>query len=333
MLELDVGLEDLVADSCCGAEEHVGALDALGVGRDQQADGNSLAAFEETGSRGQEEQHRGGRVVDVRGALQDAVALAQHVDQAPPLVPPRVGRGQRARAVTVPIELVDRGVHSRHPEHAGIECLVEHVSHAVEFRAGGEGPVVGGAAKSHDGGAQIRMPKERGHIRAERQRVDLLDVAFRIGPVLELVERADHMLARHCLYTAEQVGGVVGLGVDGRHGTAAQHEGGDAVAHRLIEAGVEQHLGVVVGVHIDEPGQNPLAAGIDHLGAIGLVERRGGDGGNPPLFDPEIGLTRFGIGAVEPEAIANDEVVVAHGGCPSLGVMASLKKDGNQSQC
>ncbi|CQA04798.1 Uncharacterised protein [Mycobacteroides abscessus] len=232
------------------------------------------------------------------------------------------GRG----AVAVTVELVDRGVHAGHAEHARVECLVEHVGHAVEFLAGGEGPVVGGAAQPHDGSAQIRMPKEGCHIGAEGERIDLLDVALRIGPVLELVERADDMFTRHRLHSAEQVGGVLGLGVDGRHRTAAQHDGGDTVAHRLVESGVEQHLGVVVGVNIDEAGQHPFAACVDHLRAIGLVERCGGDGGDPPLFDTEVGLTGLGIGAVEPEAVANDEVVNAHGGCPSLGDEPSLEK-------
>ena len=45
------------------------------------------------------------------------------------------------------------------------------------------------------------------------------------------------------------------------------------MAHRLAQPGVQQNLGVVVGVHVDEPGDNPLALGVDDLGAAGVIER------------------------------------------------------------
>ncbi len=87
------------------------------------------------------------------------------------------------------------------------------------------------------------------------------------------------------LHLAEQVGGVVVVGIHGREGTVAQQDRGDAVADRLAQAGVKQHLGVVVGVHVDEAGDDPLGRRVDDVGAAGLVQRLTRDRGDNAVAD------------------------------------------------
>ena len=261
---------------------------------------------------GEEEHHGRERIVDVRRALQDPAALAQDVDEVPPLVPPGVGGRQCAGAVAVTVELVDGRVHPGHAQHAGVEGAVEHLGHPAQFRAGRERPGVRGAAQAHHRGAQVRVAQEGGDVGAQGQGIEAFDVPLGLGPVLEVLQGRDDVLAGHGLDAAEQVGGVLGAGVDRRHRAAAQDRGGDAVPDGLAEAGIEEDLGVVVRVDVDEAGEDPFPAGVDHLGAAGLVERLARDGGDAVADDAEVGRPRLRTGAVEPQSVADDEVV-AHG--------------------
>jgi hypothetical protein len=118
------------------------------------------------------------------------------------------------------------------------------------------------------------MTKQRADIRTERQGVDGLDVFGGRRPRLVGIQSAVDVFARHRLDPAEQVGRVLGIGVDRRQRAVAQQHRRDAVAHRLAQAGVQQYLGIVVGVHVDEAGHDPLAGGVDHLGATVHVRRR-----------------------------------------------------------
>ena len=135
------------------------------------------------------------------------------------------------------------------------------------------------------------------------------DVFGGTGPSLLGLERAEHELARHRLDAAEQVGGVLGVGVDRRQRAVAEQHRGDAVPHRLAQARVEQHLGVVVGVHVDEAGDDPLAVGVDDVGAARLVERLGGHRGHDAVANAQRAALRAGARSVEPQSVANDHVV------------------------
>ena len=79
--------------------------------------------------------------------------------------------------------------------------------------------------------------------------------------------------------------------------------------HRLAQARIEQHLGVVVGVDVDEAGDDPLALGVDDVGAAGLVERLGGHRGDDAVANAQRAALWAGARAVEPQAVANDHVV------------------------
>ena len=222
------------------------------------------------------------RVVDVGRALQDPAALAQHLDQPAPLTPRRERRRQRPRAVAVAVELVDRRVHAGHAEQAGVERLVEQLRHLVQFGVGRPDTLGGGAAQAQHRGPQVRMAKQRADIRPQRQIVKGRNVFRGRRPRLLGVQRPEHILARHRLDPAEEVGRVLGVGVDRRQRAVAQQHGGDAVPHRLAQAGIQKDLGVVVGVHVDEAGDDPLARRVDHVRAAGLVQRLGGHGRPPP---------------------------------------------------
>ena len=273
MLEAHLRTQKEVHQPRAQSEDVHGQRHRLRVGGHQQAHPNALAQPEHWAA-GQEEQQPRLGFGHVGRALQDPAALAQHLDQLAAF-PPRRERGrQRAGTEAVAVELVDRGVHPGHAEHSGLERIVEQCRHPVEFGVGGSHVLVGGAIKAQHGGPQIRMTKQRAHIRAERQAVDRLDVFRRRRPGLVGLQRAQDELARHRLDSAEQIRGVVGVGVDRRQRAHAQQHRGDTVAHRLPQSGIQQHLGVVVGVHVDEPGDDPLALRVDHLGAAGLVQRR-----------------------------------------------------------
>ena len=47
------------------------------------------------------------------------------------------------------------------------------------------------------------------------------------------------------------------------------------MTYRFRQTGTIEHLDVVVGVDIDEAGQNPLSGGVDNLRAVGVVEFAG----------------------------------------------------------
>ena len=141
--------------------------------------------------------------------------------------------------------------------------------------------------------------------RAEGQAL-LLDTALEVDPAQ--LGRAGLRL-RHRLDPAEQVGGVLGLRVHRRQRAVAQQQRRDAAADGLTQAGVEQHLGVVVGVHVDEAGQDPLAVGADDVRAAGLIEGFSGHRGHDAVANAQRAALRAGAGAVEPQAVADDHVV------------------------
>ena len=136
---------------------------------------------------GEEEHHGRERIVDVRRALQDPAALAQDVDEVPPLVPPGVGGRQCAGAVAVTVELVDGRVHPGHAQHAGVEGAVEHLGVAARAETtrvtrvavgalllelgAGEGDLVGVDDDDEVTGVDVR--RKRGLVLATQQRCSL----------------------------------------------------------------------------------------------------------------------------------------------------------------
>ncbi len=289
-------------------EDVHGQRHRLCVGRHQQAHANGFAQPEHWAA-GQEEQQSRLGLGHVRCTLQNPAASAQHLDQLAPLTPRRKRRRQRAGTEAVAVEFIDRSVHSGHTEHSGVERLVEQCRHLVEFGVGGPHVASGSAVKAQHSGPEIRMTQQRTDIRAERQAVDGLNVFRSRRPVLVGLQRAHYELARHRLDAAEQISGVVGVGVDRRQRAHAQQHRGHAVTHRLPQSGIEQHLGVVMGVHVDEAGDDPLALRVDHLGAAGLVQRPGGHRCHDTVADPQRAGLRRAAGAVEPQTVANDHVV------------------------
>src|SRR5690606_11708323 len=108
----------------------------------------------------------------------------------------------------------------------------------------------------------------------------------------------------------EQIGGVYRRHVHGRDRAVAHQDGGDAVAYRLLQPGTDEHLGVVVGVGVDEAGHHPAVLCIDHLGIRPDGKIVGGDGGDDAVTDTEIADDSGCAGAVEPEAAANDDIEI-----------------------
>ena len=150
----------------------------------------------------------------------------------------------------------------------------------------------------------------------------MVEVLHRAVPVLDLLQEREHGVAGHGLDPTELVRQVLG-GAHGKGQTARTDEhGGDPVADRLPQFGSDLHLGVVVGVQVDEAGCDPLARGVDHLGVVGGDEVDA-DLGHDPVADQDVGHdARTLTGTVEhgpapDHQRAVDVHGVAHG--PSVG--------------
>jgi hypothetical protein len=176
------------------------------------------------------------------------------------------------------------------------------------------------------------MTKHRADIRPEWHVVQRLNVFSGGRPRLLRVQRADHVLSRHRLDSAEQIGRVLGVCVDGRQRAVAEQHRGDAMPHRLAQAGIEKNLGVVVRVHVDEARGDPLARRINHVGAAGLVQRRGGHGSHGTVANAQGANLRSVSGPVEVQAVANDHVV-CHGMPPNIDSERSQSLVGDQIRC
>jgi hypothetical protein len=161
------------------------------------------------------------------------------------------------------------------------------------------------------------MSKHGTDIGAEWQVVQRLDIFRGRRPGLLVFQRTQNELARHGFHPAEQVGGVVGVGVHRREGAVTEQDRGDAVPDRLSQPGVQQDLGVVVGVHVDESGHNPLAGGVDHIGAARLVQRPSRHRGHDAVANAQRADLGRSSGPVEPQAVADDDVV-GHDAHPTI---------------
>ena len=153
------------------------------------------------------------------------------------------------------------------------------------------------------------MAKHGTHIRPEWKIIECPNVFGGRRPRLLGLQGAEHVLARHRFDAAEQVGGIFGIRIHRRQRAVAKQNGGHAVAHRLAKPGIEQHLGVVVRVDVDEARDDPLALGVDDVGAPRFVERLCGHRGHDAVANAQRTGLRGCAGSVEPEPVANDHVV------------------------
>ncbi len=245
--------------------------------------------------------------------LQHPAGAAQQGLQPAQLAGLRVGRRQGAGAAHLTVELVEEQLHRRHPDEAGAQRLGEHALHLRLLASGRALVFAGGAVQTHCGRAHVGVAEESRDIRAQRPRLECRDVLLAVGPGLVPVHGVDDMLARDRLDPAEDVAGVHPVDVDRRQRARPEHHRGDTVTQRLRQRRAAEHLDVVVGVNVEHAGQHPLAAGIDHLRAVRLVEVAVGDRDDHPVADAEGAHRRRRAGAVEPPAIADDRVV-AHVG-------------------
>ena len=122
-----------------------------------------------------------------------------------------------------------------------------------------------------------------------------------------------HVLAgerrRQLLDEAEEVGDV-GLHI-GAHRRDAQttvpHDHRrHAVGRQRVEGGIPEHLEVVVGVAVDQPGGDEGSGGIDDLFAVGVEV--GAHLDDATVADPDIAAMRRCAGAVHDRAAADEEV-------------------------
>src|SRR5690606_19016987 len=74
--------------------------------------------------------------------------------------------------------------------------------------------------------------------------------------VLDVLQRAGAQLA------------VLGPGRGDREAAVPGDHGGDAVEARRRQAGIPEHLGVVVGVDVDEAGRHHAPGGVEDGGAV-----------------------------------------------------------------
>ena len=132
-----------------------------------------------------------------------------------------------------------------------------------------------------------------------------------LGEALEAVDR-DALEGRgvHPLDAGEELDeprGVAGLeGGDGEAAVAG-HDGGDAVVAARRAVGLEGELGVVVRVRVDDARGHDPAGGVDDAGALVGVHEP--DGGDAPVLDGDVGPAARETGAVDHDAVGDDQVV------------------------
>ena len=90
----------------------------------------------------------------------------------------------------------------------------------------------------------------------------------------------------------------------------AEHSRRDAVDGRRTEAAVPGRLAVIMGVDVDEAGGDDASPGVDFLRPRARNLSHCDD---PPLGDGDVALERGRSRAVEDGAVADDEVMRAHG--------------------
>ena len=120
---------------------------------------------------------------------------------------------------------------------------------------------------------RLELPRDAG---VERRRVHVLDLLQRVGDEAAILGPG---------------------GGDGEPAVAGDHRGDPVVARRR-ERRVPEHLGVEVGVDVDEPGGDDLPGGLDDGGVRVLGDEVLADADDHAIGKRHVGTTAGGTGAV-----------------------------------
>ena len=152
------------------------------------------------------------------------------------------------------------------------------------------------------------MPHQGCDIGTERQVLERCYVFLGTRPRLVRVDGFEHMTTRQRLDPTEQIRDVDRSGVERRQRAVPQQDRRDPVPDGFFQARTDEHLGVVMGVHVHEAGRDPLAGGVDHLGRGARLQRSGRHGLHDAVDDPHIGSHSGAAGSVVHSAAGDDDV-------------------------
>jgi hypothetical protein len=158
------------------------------------------------------------------------------------------------------------------------------------------------------------------HVSPDRGMADIARVVDALRQAVEHVEEfrkrlpapfdaGAHGLAAQVLRTLEIAEHQVGLALAAgrqRESAVPHHDGGDAVIAGAGADRIPEHLGVHVGVAVDEAGRHHMALGVD-----GLARRRrdAPDERDLARLDADVGAIGRQAGAVDHHAVLDQEVV------------------------
>ena len=230
----------------------------------------------------------------------DAFArVAQRLEQRHQLGQP----GDAGRHRPPLIAVVRRRRRRRESGCAGRQRVGDHLLHGVDLVLGGVALVAVGAhdEQAHRGVADVaRVVQERA---ARFDRVEVLREGLEVVPrnageqrvgrhVLDVLQRPHEQLA------------VFGPHRRDREPAVAGDDARDAVPAGGAERRVPEHLRVVVGVDVDEPGAHDVARGIELPPAV----EPGTDLAHDAVGDGDVGAPARRAGAVDEGAAADDDV-------------------------
>ena len=82
------------------------------------------------------------------------------------------------------------------------------------------------------------------------------------------------------------------------------------MAHRLLQRGCGDDFGIVVRVDFQKAWRDPLASGIQHLGAATFIQRAEAQHIDASVLDADMPQLPWLVAAVKVKAVSNDHVVV-----------------------
>ena len=113
----------------------------------------------------------------------------------------------------------------------------------------------------------------------------------------------------HALHPGEdlgQVGMIFGPARRHREAAVAGDDRGDPVQPRRVTDRIPGHLGVVVGVDVDDAGRHDHARGVDGPG--GLLTGQAADRADATAGDTDIGMAAGEPGPVNHQTVADDQI-------------------------
>ncbi len=171
----------------------------------------------------------------------------------------------------------------------------------------GRTPPVDGAAEAEHARAQVRVAEEGGDVGPERMLREEVDVLARRRPALALAQAAAAPAPRGTDSTrvnrSEQSSGSERIVLIEQLPTVTV-----VTPCRIdsVKRGRGEELGVVVRVHVEEPGHHPGAARVDACAPAG--ERPLADRRHAPVRDGDVAQHAGRAGAVEEEPVLDDHV-------------------------